>query len=108
MNSNAEITPDFFNIFGAWFDADLVDLYSQESVDNAIGGSGADLSRRDTDLNDLIARLTGVLEQWGPDKIQPFERATNIDWLASEQTEAILRYIIQGIIKELAFHRDRR
>lgn len=95
---------NFFNIFAAWFDSDVVDIYDPQEVENAARACAGDLKQNHFDLGGLIRELTEFLETWDSQRILKFINATNVDWLFDERTEHILKDALVITIDELKYH----
>lgn len=106
MDQDIKIDPKFFNVFGAWFNVDLIDLDDLQEVRSVAGTCASDLSKQIPDLDTLIADLSRMLEQWNPQIVMQFMNVTDVDWLFSEQTEQTLKYVIAEVITGLRYFRQ--
>lgn len=103
MNSNLEnpSRAEFFSIFSARFDADLIDITDKRALENGIRACAFDTLQRVEDVQAVVFYLERILENWNGQNIAPFIEATNLDWLFDDQTEQSLRFIIQAITWDL-------
>ena|SRR5262245_25586536 len=98
------IDPAFLNIFGAWFNVDLIDLSDSQAVEDAARACAVDFRTNLAASEQLITQLTKVLETWDTKSVMEFIHATDVDWFFNVETEQKLKEIITIIIDELRFH----
>jgi hypothetical protein len=98
------IDPAFLNIFGAWFNVDLIDLGDSQAVEDAARACAVDFRTNLSASEQLITQLTNVLETWDTKTVMEFIHATDVDWFFNVETEQKLKEIIAIIIDELRFH----
>jgi hypothetical protein len=95
------LEPEFFTVFDAWFNADVINLSDSQEVEHTARICAADLKNKIHDLENLIDHLTILLEIWEPKAMMEFVNATDADWLHDAETEQILKKILRIIIAEL-------
>jgi len=100
------LDPAFLNIFGAWFNVDLIDLRDSQAVEDAARACAVDFRTNLPASEQLITQLTKVLETWDPKTVMEFIDATDVDWFFDVETEQKLKEIIAIIIDELGFHQN--
>ena len=105
MSREIEIDPVFFNVFGAWFNSDLIDLSNTEAIRDATNACVCDAVRQISDLDTLISGLSAILERWNHRDVLQFINATDTDWLFDERTEQTLKGGVTDIVKELNDYR---
>ena len=97
------IDPAFFQVFGAYFDSDLIDLDNTKQLQEDAGFCASALSQRISDLDTLIEALSEFLDEWDTKVVLRLIAVTTTDWFFDEQTEKSLRFIITEIIEGLKF-----
>ncbi len=102
-----DIDPVFFEEFTAWFHADLIDADDQEKLREAAHFCASALSQR-ANPDDLINYLSGFLKAWHQDMIMRCIEATDVDWLADEEEEGLLKYIVTEITDGLKYYSQNR
>lgn len=99
MQDVIQIDPRVLHSFSAWFDVDLVDLADVNEMESLAGTVAADLMQRGMEADAIIGNLSAALEGWTSWVAMQFIRATNVDWLCDEATEAQLKSIVAKTIE---------
>jgi hypothetical protein len=97
---------NFYLVFGAWFNVDLINLSDSEEVEGNARTCAVDLINKSFDPGKLIAELTEVLDTWELGTIMKFIRASDVDWKYDKKTEQILKEVISIMIDELKYHQN--
>jgi hypothetical protein len=101
--SEAEIHNLLLQNFTAWFNSDLVNIDSEESIDGAIGGAAADLYRAANDPTPIVGYIHKLLTNWTDQLALEFDHAALQVWFDEGRTEQ-LKTILSGIASELEWH----
>ncbi len=101
--SETEIHDLLLRNFTAWFNSDLVNIDSEESIDDAIGGAAADLYRAAKDASPVVSYIRKLLENWTDQLTLEFDHAALQVWFDEGRTGQ-LKTILLGIVTELEWH----
>ena len=99
VEHNIALDTIFFDVFGAWFNVDLIDIDDPDELEKLAMACAADLRFRVADTAGLIASLKICAASEILDV--KFSDATDVDWNFDERTQNILKTIISSIIEEL-------
>ena len=95
------INPVFFQIFGNFFNVDLINLDDVEKLREEANFCAATLCNQVSDLQSLKTDLSQFLHEWNSGVILKLIETTNVDWFFDEETEESLRFIITHVVEAL-------
>lgn len=99
MQDTVQIDSKILRSFSAWFNGDLVDLADVDEMEHLAGIVADDLILDGMEADVIMANLSAALEGWTSWVAMQFVRATNVDWLCDEATEAQLKSIVAKTIE---------
>ena len=105
--SETEIHNALLRNFTAWFNSDLVNIDSEESIDDAIGGAAADLYRIEKDPSPIVNYIHKLLANWNDQLTLEFDHAALQVWFDEGRT-GHLKTILSSIASELEWHGKQR
>ena len=92
------LSPMFSSAFNCRFNSDFIDLDDRDEIEDLAETVVGDLMLRGMTAVDILGVLEQAMAHWGPEILEEFTDASNVDWGFDAETEGDLRFIIDTMI----------